>query len=566
MNFDPKVVPFDRSAAYVHHRAMKNRRDNNVVDALELLRRAVEHSPNNDEYKLDLAELLSEMGCLSQSNRLLLDMLSDRDAPTECYYGLALNLLSQSDIPGAKRALRRYKGLDPHGVHADEVRRITDELQFYEMLSRPLNRRSYRAARVADLACERMKEEDFRAAARLFERSLGLEPARSEIRALYATALELLGMRKEALQQARMATEAEVASVRAICVVAQMYHMADMGRKSRQMALKAMSMRPTGIEMRMLIYTLGELSMHKEVGECARLSMQETPYDRQLLHIRAVALIRTGAQEKQAMKFWARILRIDPEDTIAGYYMDAAAAGNLKNPPPDYAYQVPKDEAVRRLSYVADTLSRHYNELERVWQEDKKFRALLKWCLTVDNAQFRRASITALAALKDEEAEGTLREVFMRPEIAYELKLNALMLLRMRGADMGKLLPPSIDERDGLLPDPEPTLDRLPIGFRQAVKYASEVLEDEYGVTATTALALIMLKALSSRQMVFCTRDRIPAYAAALLYCYLSMRGEKPSFRKLCRQFGSPFRRTVYYAQRMADAMEEDADGEPDGL
>lgn len=76
MNFDPKVVPFDRSAAYVHHRAMKNRRDNNVVDALELLRRAVEHSPDNDEYKLDLAGLLSEMGCLSQSNRLLLDMLS----------------------------------------------------------------------------------------------------------------------------------------------------------------------------------------------------------------------------------------------------------------------------------------------------------------------------------------------------------------------------------------------------------------------------------------------------------------------------------------------------------
>ena len=48
MEFDPKVVPFDRSAAYVHPRAMKNRRDNNVVDALELLRRAVDHSPYND--------------------------------------------------------------------------------------------------------------------------------------------------------------------------------------------------------------------------------------------------------------------------------------------------------------------------------------------------------------------------------------------------------------------------------------------------------------------------------------------------------------------------------------
>ena len=106
MSFDPKVVPFDRSAAYVHHRAMKNRRKNNDVDALELLRRAVEHSPDNDEYYLDLAELLSEMGCLSQSNRLLLDMLGG-GGPSECYYGLARKLLSASEIPGARRALWR---------------------------------------------------------------------------------------------------------------------------------------------------------------------------------------------------------------------------------------------------------------------------------------------------------------------------------------------------------------------------------------------------------------------------------------------------------------------------
>ena len=72
----PKVVSFDRSAAYLHHRAMMNRRDNHTVDALELMRRAVEASPENSEYRLDLAELYCEMGCHEQSARLLLDMLS----------------------------------------------------------------------------------------------------------------------------------------------------------------------------------------------------------------------------------------------------------------------------------------------------------------------------------------------------------------------------------------------------------------------------------------------------------------------------------------------------------
>lgn len=73
------------------------------------------------------------------------------------------------------------------------MRRIHDELNFYEAFLRPAGRRARRTAYLADLACERMKEEKFDRAARLFERSLEMEPGRDEIRALYATALEFCG-------------------------------------------------------------------------------------------------------------------------------------------------------------------------------------------------------------------------------------------------------------------------------------------------------------------------------------------------------------------------------------
>ena len=567
MSFDPKVVPFDRSAAYMHHRAMKNRRDNNDVDALELLRRAVESSPDNDEYKLDLAGLLSEMGCLSQSNRLLLDMLSGEKAPSECYYGLALNLLSISDVSGARQALLRYHGADPSGEYAPDARRLRDELQICEMFSQPVGRKSRRAATLTDIGCARMREEEFARAAHLFERSLQLEPEREEVRALYATALELCGRHRKAVLEMRAATEAEQGvSVRALCMAAQFYHMARMPRKSRQMAMRAVRRHPDGVEMRMLIHTLGGLGMDAEAGECARLAMQETPYDRQLLHVRAVALLRAGAPLSQATRFWERIARIDPEDSIAAYYLRAAAEGTLEVDSVEYAYQVPRQEAVARLGYVAEVLSRAGAELEKPWREDAKFRSLLKWCLTVDNDQFRRAAVTALAAIDDPEAEATLREVFTRPEISYDMKLNALVLLRLRGADMRRALPPSIDERDGLLPDAAAVLAHLPIGLRQACRYAGEVLEDDYGLSVMPALALTMLRAHSRRHLVFCARWRIPAYAAALAYCYLSMRGEKPSFRTLCRQFGSDFRRTVFYAARIASALEETDDEQTDRL
>lgn len=384
MSFDPKVVPFDRERGICAPPAMKNRRKNNDVDALELLRRAVEHSPDNDEYKLDLAELLSEMGCLSQSNRLLLDMLSEGKGPSECYYGLALNLLSASDISGARQALRRYHGADPRGTYAMDARRIYDELQLYEMFSLPVGRKSRRAACLDDLACTRMKEEEYTRAARLFKRSLEIED-RDEVRALYATALELCGRRRAALKEMARCRRTGTAGVRTLCIAAQFYHMKRMPRKSRQMAERAMQMHPVDVEARMLIHTLGELGMDREAGECARLAMQQTPYDRELLHVRAVALLRSGGAVKDAEKFWERIARIDPDDTVAAYYIRAASDGSLDGETPDYAYQVPQKEAFERLKYVSDMLSQHCGDLETPWREDKKFRTLLKWCLTVAN-------------------------------------------------------------------------------------------------------------------------------------------------------------------------------------
>jgi len=45
-----KVVPFSRSAAYLYQRAVINRREGHLLDALELNRRALEKDPGNVDY------------------------------------------------------------------------------------------------------------------------------------------------------------------------------------------------------------------------------------------------------------------------------------------------------------------------------------------------------------------------------------------------------------------------------------------------------------------------------------------------------------------------------------
>ena len=45
--------------------------------------------------------------------------------------------------------------------------------------------------------------------------------------------------------------------------------------------------------------------------------------------------------------------------------------------------------------------------------------------------------------------------------------------------------------RDGLLPEAEDVLAGMPVGERQLVRFAGDVLSQDYGVEALSALALI---------------------------------------------------------------------------
>ena len=223
MKDNSRVVNFERSSSYMHHRAMLNRRDNRVVDALELLRQAVERAPENREYRLDLAELYCEMGYHELSTRLLLDMLAEDDGPAECYYGLALNQLGMNDADAARKSLAIYRRRAPEGEHTDEVRNLEAELEMFDELNSHGNRPLRRAARAANRGCEAMRADLPEKACRWFERSLRTAPEQAEIRALYAMALMLKNDGLAARREVRRVLRTGSPSTRSLCVCAQVF-------------------------------------------------------------------------------------------------------------------------------------------------------------------------------------------------------------------------------------------------------------------------------------------------------------------------------------------------------
>lgn len=556
MNYNPKVVPFNRSAAYVHHRAMKNRRDNNPVEALELMRSAVEHSPENREYKLDLAEMYCDMGCHTQSCRILLDMLAEKDAPAECYYGLALNRLALNEAAGAKRALFLYEKLADNDEYIEESKGLRAEIDLYNAMIRPFNRKIGRAQQIAAKGCEALREDAPERAVRLFERSLQMNPDQSEMRALYAVALHLSGDRENAFRQAEMSVSENDPGVRALCTAAQVFHMCGRDEAAKELLTKAIEEHPAEVELRLLTFSLGELGMHAEASDAVRLALQETPHDRELLHMRAVSLHKSGAEDAKAEAFWHRILRIDPDDTVAQFYQEAAAKGMLEWNEPQYPYEVTDDEYKSRLQWISDALGKGMESAAAEWKKNRKFRSILSWAAGTGTESCCRAAMMIIASVDDPEAESVLRELLYRGSVPVSAKLNAMLFYRMRGGDGSRIAPPDMDPVDGILPEADELLPGMPVGERQLIRYANDVLEQDYGISALPALALMWQAYRASAKDFLDPLVRTQEASAALTWNYLLRHKKHVPVKKLAKQFGCNPRRMIYYAQRIASVMD----------
>ena len=530
---------------------------------MELLRQAVEQSPENREYRLDLAELYCEMGCHEQSNRILLDMLAGGNAPAECYYGLALNRLGRNETDAARRALALYRSHAGDDAYMEDACALDDELSLYNAMRRPLNRRKGRAASVAMRACDALRDDDAPGAVRLFRRSLEMNSSQPEMRALYALALRMCGEHAAAIEQAEICAADIEASSRAICVAAQVFHYCGEEQRAKEQAARAIAMRPGGVELRLMIFALSEMGMLDEAAEALKAALRETPHDKQLLHMRAAALHRLGRSDDELASFWARILRIDPEDTVAQYYYSAALQHQLSEAKPGFIYEVPDAEFRRRLLLIAEKLGEGLPTAVGLWQEDQAFHDLLLWAAGTGDENCGRAAIMVIASAADEKSESIIRELLYRGDIPIEVKLHAVFFLRLRGADMAKLLPPDMDVQDGMLPESAELLENMPVGERQLVRFADEVLSKEYGITACSALALMWQAyrhgCRKDTDPLVCTQEA----AAALAWNYLLAHGRHAEPQKLAIQFACRVRRMVFYARHMAAVLEKYEENKP---
>ena len=130
-----KILDFERPAGFYFGSAERFLDNADYIGALPLLRRAVQKDPNNQEYKLALAEALTDINRFEESNAILFELLkSSSFLDPECYFGIGCNFIGLNDFEKAKHSFIQYIKIDPEGEFREEVEEFLNFMEDIDAL------------------------------------------------------------------------------------------------------------------------------------------------------------------------------------------------------------------------------------------------------------------------------------------------------------------------------------------------------------------------------------------------------------------------------------------------
>lgn len=561
--FDSKIVSFRRDADYLRQRAMKNRREGKKMDALELMRQALTREPDNADYIMQLADMYSEMGLYEQSNRLFMRIMPRGETMQECLYLMANNLYHSGDVSKAERVLRAYVESDARGERVEEAKRLLSEIEYAKEIGQTHDRKLSKAMRLTNRACSALREGNPEEAAILFEKSLAIRNRESQVRALHALALFMSGRRDEAreeldelyegaLQKTPNDEYSRSKKIKTACIAAQVYAYLERRDRAREIMKSIQDEDAEESDALLRINALCEMHMYEEGYECICRALRDKPYDKKLLHSASVTAHHCGMSAEEVESGWQKIVRLDPDDLVAAYYLKAAQEGKLP-PMLSYAYMLPPDEMLKCFHYISERVKAGDEALKDAWKNDEHFRKILEWELIQDNERLTRTALTVLAGIPDEETRMLVRVYAERPDVSIELRMYALSMMRIQS------ILPDMQLRESFLsagmPSEEEIMSNMPVGQKQMIRYAAEYVEDMYDDYPVADIALIWRAFLEARGSASDPVGRTEAGSAALAMVYLQMRGKEDDIYTVSKWYGCSPRQAAHIARRFRDVI-----------
>ena len=489
---DNKILSFERDAEFFFAKFEREIDSGKYLEALASIRAALEKEPEDGEYRISLAELYTEMGRYVDSNVILFQLHQDGfDFDGDVLYGIACNYVGLEDVEPAQAFFRRYIDEFPDAEYIPEALDFLDMLEYEEQNARA------DGGVFGDETLEMIEKSRTLLDTGYFDESVELLEALSQqkpeaifVRNNLALAYYCMGDMEKGLVQAERALALDPENVHAQCnrmLLLHAKHACDEEMCIR--TLKRIQTEKPDEIMRIAI-TMCEFGYHAEGNDVLKKLLVDMPYDVKTLFLIAVSAANSG-NLLEAKRCFTDILRIEPENSIALYYANAVkkALDAGRDIQIDYSYQVPMEEARRRMAYLSAAATEGKKHVFHLWKSDPQFVDTVKWGLTLHDEEIKHVLIDMIGAFADSRAEQILREYLLLPDEPDEMKDSVVEMLSMMEAEepyyammSGRFLPVRIEmeeqSRDMLSESAKKVLDRiLELGSRlmkrEVVDYAN---------------------------------------------------------------------------------------------
>jgi tetratricopeptide (TPR) repeat protein len=565
---EDNILFFEQTGSFYQRRALRHMDRNNYFDALGYYRKAIEKEPGNIQFRLELAELYTEMGYFDESNQLLLELMQNTNPDNpDCIFAMGCNFMGMQEFMKAQETFDKYLDVAPDGEFTNDVEDFLDMLQMQDTLERQQRQSMGRDMSLAMKGKDLLDNGEYAEAIRLFTGLLERDPSLVFVRNNLALACYCNKELDRAIEITEEILGQHPHSLHANCNMAIFCH--EKGDDARVAEAVGAIQRLTTEdpeEIHKICITFCELGMHADAQRMLKQLLTYYAFDKKVLHYLAVAHFNLE-QYPAALEHWNRILKLDPGNTVAGYYRNLCNQYITRELPQrqlSYHYQVPFDEIIRRIKYLNDCVRLSVQELRWHWDNDHEFYSIVNWGLEINDIIIKKAVINLIASFRDAKAEGLLRSYILRRHEPDEVKQEIFALLNQIGAKEPYVayIGQNIVE---VYVNAETGMERtVPLGFI-AVRDAIRM-----GMQGRRPQAIIE-KALDiwAEYTRKCAPDfhtiRVKeAWAAAVEYVVCQRENKRASKSAMCRQYGVGLAIFNKSLSRLIERLEENDDAGQD--
>jgi tetratricopeptide (TPR) repeat protein len=360
-----RVLPFIQDGDYFFEKGIKayNRRD--LYKAKKMFERAVTFQPEEPSFLCQLASTLAEIGEYEESNRHLLSALEQAgsDMMSECHFFLANNFAHLGMYSDAEEHALLYMQNDPEGEFFDDTQELLDLINLEsgtKSPDMPLTEEE-ELIKAHDEARQSIERGDLPQAQDQLREIIKNHP---KFWAAYNN-LALTHFYKsefdEAIDVLQDVLDKNPGNLNALCNLAIFLFHLGMDEPGGKLVNRLKSVHPIHAEHRYKLgNTFGLLEEHVHANKWLQsLRKSSFVYDPVTTHMLAVSYYALGNKD-QAVRTWKKVLDLDPEGSIAPYYLDKATNDELTIAGGDYQYRIPlnkhnkpkKDRQIKAMEHI----------------------------------------------------------------------------------------------------------------------------------------------------------------------------------------------------------------------